>query len=292
MDSANGSGVISRVIYGASSVMKTTGPWPTNYRVFPLDDEMKMFVKEFLTEIRRHRQNEYKSFDFQFNFLEIKIYLGPKMFQTDSGETLLDWNGKPLNKKSNKIIRAHCDVQFDDNGIQKESDSVNGMHPTLTYNIGCTRKLEFIRLRKRSQTSDGRRFPWEKSTKSEIIAFSLSDNSVFLLSPEDEKPKRKQNTLFKEQHQGTFREEGISIGLVFRSVKDTSYFHQDTNLWLWTLDEKHKNPSSTASKFVKRTEVEFKSLEEKVEEERKTMDIIKRNVVSALKQEMRRVVLV
>ena len=86
---------------------------------------------------------DFDHFPFEFNFLEIKIYLGKQIFKEDNNSVILDNDKNELILKCNNLVGYHRDLIFRDNGEQCRSDTARPDHPIVTYNVGCTRKLRF-----------------------------------------------------------------------------------------------------------------------------------------------------
>ena len=70
------------------------------------------------------------------------------------------------------------------------------------------------------------------------VRFVLKQGSVFVLSPQDETPTPLSGFLHKSKHKADFKHDGISVALVFRSIRSTALatFVLDTNRCWWKND--------------------------------------------------------
>jgi len=146
--------IVKRPIYGPLSVITTTGQHPVNgFKVFPFTPELEQIQADLAQEVRRHLPRErWKNVDLDFNFLEIKVYLGRDVFcDAESGAPITvgsGKHGKPLRTDCNKSVGLHSDLSFSDAGIQDPRDTANGNHPTATFTIGSERHLTFVPMTK------------------------------------------------------------------------------------------------------------------------------------------------
>lgn len=223
---------VKRNIYGPLAVLKSTGPHPDNFHVFPFSPLLRNLQKNICEKVRKRIPNI--GIDLDFNSLEIKIYIGPNLFLDKYGLPLRIGKNKPLRSDCNNRVGLHNDVCYLDNGNQKINDTTNGEHPIVTLSIGSTRQLTFVRTKKKNHNKSW----WNCNDRNNII-HSLENGSMFILSPDDEKPLYFEQTLHKTKHRAHLQDNGISFALVFRSLKTASYFDKD-DIWKWEEDSNFK----------------------------------------------------
>ena len=186
---------------------------PYDIRVRPFTDTIDCILSYIETGIRPSLQGtKYENCQFDFNFLEIKLYLGNRL----------------VDEHCNKSVGAHTDCCFDNNGNQSKNDSARGDHMTAILTFGYRRKLFFVRCSK--DTQPGKRIKWQENKYPDDF-INLEHNSLFLLFPEDERPtpsRQDENIIRKCKHGVKFdgKISPFSFALVFRSVKKTALFHR------------------------------------------------------------------
>ena len=159
------------------------------------------------------------------------MYFGDDMFLDERGSTIKNSKREPLRLGCNKQLNTHNDLNFADDGSHAASDTACPKQPTVTVTIGSCRRLYFEYLQKKN----GER-RWGMVGDRFRTDFLLGHGSIFVLSPEDDKParlKRTKGDLYKTKHGATFDGEGVSFAFVFRRVLKTSMFHAVTHNWLW-----------------------------------------------------------
>jgi len=245
--------VVMRSVYGPLAILKTTGFHPsTGFKVFPFSPELetirnllkKMLAEDVLPE-------EFASLDVDFNFMEIKIYKGADIFQDEAGEPFLDSHNNPVRVDSNKSVGLHNDLNFSDDGTQSTNDTARADCPIVTFNLGAVRELTFVFKNKKKGGV------WNNCPKESRKVFRLADGSMFVLLSPDEIPTLIEELLFKTQHMAQFKDEGMSIGFVFRGVRGKSFFNKNTNEWLWNLDDNYK---VQVRQYLKRTSKQYKTV--------------------------------
>ena len=236
---------VSRFAYGPLSVLNSTGAHPSkHYKVYPFTEYLDKASRE-LSQLMKSRDAPVDD----FNFVEIKVYLGNDIFKKKTGGVITDVRGKPLRLGCNKAVNSHNDLRFSDEGVQSKKDTARGDQPTLTVTVGSSRSLTFERLHKIEGETK-----WSKLGKELDESFNLPHGSIFVLSPEDDKPAKvcsqpgKPGHLYKTKHSVMFRENGVSFAFVFRCVRKTSKFDPISNLWLWKC-EPYPNQTSV-EKFL------------------------------------------
>ena len=235
--------VVERYIYGPKAVMTTTGLHPSNYRVYPFTPLLVKIVDQLTKIIQEELGPEWADFNFDFNFMEIKVYQGKDMFRDENDNPIKDDNDESIRDDNNQSVGLHNDLNIKDNGKQSKKDTARGDHPIVTYNVGSTRNLVFRWLQKEEMKKDEKEEPKWKVIKNGSRVIELEDGSIFVLLPADETPQAINDVLFKTQHEGKFSHQGatgMSLGFVFRSVKSKSLFHRSTNCWQWDMDKKYQ----------------------------------------------------
>ena len=245
---------VERPIYGPMGVLKSTGPHPTGgLRVLPFTEEIDNIISAICKEIERRRRKEpneptqIMASNFDFNFMEIKIYVGKDVFSDENGKSLMGIDNEPLRNDCNKKVNLHNDLRFDDDANQHKDDTANGSHPTVTYTIGSARELTMVHV-----TKEREKKPWIKSVGNLNTTFTLDNGSLFILLPEDEIPKEDKNVLHKTKHEVHFSKDGLSFAFVFRSILKFSKFESDTNNWLWKEDIEYKHKVENYLRMVEK----------------------------------------
>ena len=221
--------------YGLLAVLSTTGFHPCrDVKVRPYCEKIKSIVLLLEEAIQKRLTPDSKYYhNLDFNSLEVKLYHGTDIYRDDDGCLLLDDSGKEIRDDCNKLVNMHNDLVFSDNGVHSIHDTARGDHPICTLTVGATRKLTFLHKWKNPSAS------WNDGD--DKVEFDLDQGSIFCLFPEDEIPTMIDGMLHKTQHGAKFSGKGISIALVFRSVKTTSIFHKKTHRWLWRHDSFYRD---------------------------------------------------
>ena len=218
---------VRRHAYGPLAVLKSTGSHPSeDYKIRPFCQKLDQVSQDLAAVVKKMGVNVA-----EFNFLEVKMYLGDDMFLDERGSTIKNSKREPLRLGCNKQLNTHNDLNFADDGSHAASDTACPKQPTVTVTIGSCRRLYFEYLLKKN----GER-RWGMVGDRFRTDFLLGHGSIFVLSPEDDKParlKRTKGDLYKTKHGATFDGEGVSFAFVFRRVLKTSMFHAVTHNWLW-----------------------------------------------------------
>ena len=199
-----------RPSYGLDSMLRTTGMRPYDIRVQPFTNTIESIVSYIEKAVKPLLLGtKYENCDFDFNFLEIKLYMGKQL----------------VGENCNKSVGAHTDCIFDDKGKQSVNDSARGEHLTTILTFGYPRQLFFVRC---SKDMNKEQVKWNED-KDPNDYVTLEHNSLFVLFPDDEKPtstEPEKHMLRKTKHGVKFKGNlPFSIALVFRSVKKLSLFH-------------------------------------------------------------------
>ena len=202
-------GITKRYVYGLKSVHKTTRIHPNNYRVNRFDEDLFEIIDRLKFVVKHALGSEWKKFQLDFNFLEMKIYLSNSMY------------GYAKENRTNtqsfrcKIIREHNDLEFDDYGVHLVNETFRRDHPIVTYTMESTRNLKF---RWHSKGRNKTKSQWRpvSDSKEEL---KLHNGSIMVLLPDDEEPKEIDGMLYKIKHSASFFGDGMSIGFVFRLMK-------------------------------------------------------------------------
>ena len=208
---------IKRFNYAPMAVIKYTGLHPNDFRVLSLCRELKLLVdlviKEVLEDIGLFKSLKRVS----FNTMEIKIYYN---------------NHNHFTRKCG----AHTDCDFNENGHQSDNDTTVGSHPICTFTVGASRQYTYFYSRKHATDHDAKWKGMRETRKNQM----LEDGSIWILHPDDEKPKRIGDYYYKTKHEAKLLQKGISIAFVFRCVKDDSLsLFNSNNEWL--VEHDHSN---------------------------------------------------
>lgn len=286
-DPRNTPETVLRYIYGPKAVLKTTGMSPKDFKVRGFPPELKE-IKKLFTKIARDKLKgtKWQDFDFRFNFMEIKMYLAEDIFLDDDGELLIE-EGENLTKAEyiNSNVGMHNDLEFDDQGKQLPGDTARGDHLIGTFTVGSPRNLEFQWYRKDKNPEIKKKGKWE-SVNGQKIKFSLGDGSFFFLFNDDEIPQlMNDGYLYKTKHAGKFSgkaKKGVSFGLVFRSVSESSYFDVHTDRWIPDFDRKYKRYVRKLLTGNKQEQLHEFEEKQNIIQNRKEVEGIKKNVMAVL----------
>lgn len=128
-----------RAAYSLLAVLTSTGLHPhTGYKVFPSTSAINSMLLELL-ELLLTSSKVKTNRDTDFNFWEVKIYLGNNMFANKDTGLIVDGRNEPLRRDCNKVVNSHNDVWFGNNSWPKNSDTVYSDQPTVTFSVGSTR---------------------------------------------------------------------------------------------------------------------------------------------------------
>lgn len=101
--------------------------------------------------------------------------------------TILIYNGH--SKNVNNKLSYHCDITYDHNGKFVCNKNSQGQDtPALVYSLGDSRVLHFIKRCVVNEKGLNKRW---KRDKYPLAHFNLDDNSLFVLHPFDENPRKK-----------------------------------------------------------------------------------------------------
>ena len=223
-----------RAAYGSIAVISSTGPHPTTgYKVFPFTSVIERMSAAMVELVQRSNKVQTTT-KTDFNFLEIKIYLGEDMFEDKDNVTTTEKGNQRLRRDCAKLVNYHNDVRFRDNGLPQNNETVMADQPTVTFSCGSNRQLVFGRSTKNPLTDRC----WSRIK--ECQTFDLEHGSVFVLSPGDEKPTVVANDdskIHKTQHRVRFAGNGVSIAFVFCCVTKFSKFHPKNHSLLWHYED-------------------------------------------------------
>ena len=147
---------------------------------------------------------ECMSAQLDINSAEVKVCLG---------DDIVEKTG------SDKSVGLHTDLQFGDDREQKKSDSAGGDHPTIVFGVRSTRQAQFVPCSKNAGAQD----KWA-NTIEESQNIDMTNDSIFVLFPDDEKPKKDDGGLNKTKHSVEFRNRGSSVAITFQSCPEMQSF--------------------------------------------------------------------
>ena len=184
------------------------------------------------------------------------------MFKDRRNEVIMDYQGDPLRLGCNKGVGAHNDLNFSDAGVPSIGDTACSDQPTVTVTIGACRRLFFHRLTKKIDQRQ-----WSTLNSEHSVSFDLNHGSIFVLSPEDGKPRclsRSDPTKYKTKHGVEFKNDGVSFAFVFRRVNKTGQFNRKDNTWLWHREG--GDVSQRISLYIKNNVSEYDKVRKPVRE--------------------------
>ena len=92
-------GITKRYVYGPKSVFNTTRFHPREYRVSGFDDILSAVIQKLTVVVKHHLGSEWIDFNFDFNFLEIKLYLSNSMYIFAQGTLVCGMHAKMIKLK-------------------------------------------------------------------------------------------------------------------------------------------------------------------------------------------------
>ena len=131
----NWKGKSIRYAYGPRAVNDSTDMHPKDYHVHPFDDLIHDIITDLVFVLRYELGEDFDDFKFEFNFLEIKMYLGKNIFKNDNNNSvILDNDKNELKLKCYNLVGYHRDLIFGDNVEQCRSDTARPNHQIVTCN--------------------------------------------------------------------------------------------------------------------------------------------------------------
>jgi hypothetical protein len=191
-----------RVDYGAGTHSVGTDPRRAEIRVMtPEMENFGIFMMKFLRETKIRCRNNI-DLDEEFNSVTALVYTGRDALPVNDGSSL----------------GYHCDCNFSTTGVFNErTNTQKERTPTVVVTLGDQRVLH---MKKRRVRASGK---WSDNCYG-TLKFPLEANSIFLLHPDDEKPKKRagQKYLSQYQHGILHVPHGLSLSLVYRVVTSTA----------------------------------------------------------------------
>ena len=136
-------GITKRYVYGPKSVFNTTGFHLRDYRVSGFDDILSAVIQNLTVVVKHHLGSKWIDFNFDFNFLEIKLYLSNSMYIDEDGKRLVGDNNKTIRTDQCRFVKIQNDLEFDNNKKHLPNKTSRGDHPIVTYTLGSSRELCF-----------------------------------------------------------------------------------------------------------------------------------------------------
>lgn len=141
----------------------------------------------------------------------------------------------------NKKIRPHRDQLFDKSGNFRQNQNCQKQYsPTVILAVGDTRHLKFQlmrhNLRSDSTTKDVR-------VKGRTKSFELAHGSIFVLHPSDEETflrewsEETNPSFWQHFSSGLLGDDGMTLGLVLRSVTHDKEVYKDTGMLVLSEDD-------------------------------------------------------
>lgn len=233
-----------RYTYGSPNLHGTISTDPRQYNTKPMCEDMYCLGKRFAEHAKSHYINIHQNTDFldhDYNHCTVLIY-------------------HPHGKNTNCKLSYHCDSSYTHDGRFSPHNTMKEHSDVLVYTMGDDRTLYF-RVRK-IRVSDKSRHKCVNDNH-HFHKLVLSDKSLFVLHPLDEKPmvRAGDRQITQIQHGNVKVEEGnLSIAFVFRSVTQKEVYDNinDFKCVDHSLLELHKNTikqfDETKKKFDKEKE--------------------------------------
>ena len=191
-----------RITYGLTGICPSVGMDPRRFSTKTMSLEMFKLGEELKKKVKKEFEDQYLDTD---------------VLECDYNHcTVLLYNAHM--SKVNNTLSFHCDCKYNHKGkFQYDSNTQGENTATIVYSLGDPRTLYF---RKRWIHQSSSITTWI-SEKESLNKFELTNNSIFVLHPSDEKPYVRNigETLSQFQHGNVRVKEGqLSIGLIFRHV--------------------------------------------------------------------------
>ena len=90
-------GIAKQYVYQPKSVYETTGFNPRDYFASGFDDNLLKIVNHLNVVVKHHLGSQCGNSDLEFNFLEIKLYLGNSMYEDKNGKMMVGDDNKVIN---------------------------------------------------------------------------------------------------------------------------------------------------------------------------------------------------
>ena len=101
-----------RAAYGSIAVISSTGPHQTTgYKVFPFTSVIERMSAAMVELVQRSNKVQTTT-KTDFNFLEIKIYLGEDMFEDKDNVTTTEKGNQRLRRDCAKVVNYHNDLSL------------------------------------------------------------------------------------------------------------------------------------------------------------------------------------
>ena len=193
-----------RPTYGPISTASSVGMDPHNFSTKPMSHSLYTIGEKVRCYLRQKDNNTYSKYlQDSFNHCTVLVY-----------------SGENNNGASNSSLSFHSDCTFDHKGNfirSRNSQRQNTCVAVLT--LGDSRTIYF-KKRIVTESKQGKR-KW-LITQDAGVSYDLSDNSVFLLNPEDEIPRKRRGDEYISQyiHGGVniTNTNDLSIAFAFRVV--------------------------------------------------------------------------
>jgi hypothetical protein len=145
----------------------------------------------------------------------------------NSATALFYMGEEALPEGKGSSLGFHCDSVYKASGEFNQSQNTQAPGTAVVgVNLGDSRLLKFIR---RYVSSNGK--GWDIAERDVVVGEFLQEHgSIFLLHPEDERPKKRWQTHSSQfQHGGIQVKKGLSLALIFRVVTAKAEVNTVTN---------------------------------------------------------------
>ena len=134
-------GTAKQYVYRHKLVYKTIGFHPRDYRVGGFDDNLLRIINSLNVVVNHHLGSEWKNFNFDFIFLEIKLYLINGMYNDKNGRKMIFDDNKVIQTGWCRFLRKYNDLKLNDNDVHIPNKTTRGDHAVMTYTLGSIRDL-------------------------------------------------------------------------------------------------------------------------------------------------------
>jgi hypothetical protein len=200
---------VSRYTYGSGSGSNSVGTNPIYCQTKPMSHGMMELGIALQDHLRQGKTKFCNTTDLSdpFNSVTILLYMGSDVI------------------RECKVSRLgfHCDTEYTAKGEFVSNNSQKQNTPVVVLTLGDPRTLH---MKKRFAAGNG---TWiSNANEKKTHAFVLTDQSIFVLHPDDEVPRPRghsDGSLSQFQHGGVNVTQGLSVGIVFRTVTTKADIH-------------------------------------------------------------------
>jgi hypothetical protein len=201
----------SRYIYESGSGSNSNEMNPLECQTKPMSHAMVLLATAVQDKLRQRKSCNTTDLSDAFNSVTILLYMGSDV----------------IRERKESSLGFHCDTEYTAKGEFVSNNSQKQNTPVVVLTLGDERTLH---MKKRFAASDGTWINNENEKKTH--AFVLTDESIFVLHPDDEVPRPRgysDGSLSQFQHGGVNVTEGLSVAIIFRTVTTKADMHITRN---------------------------------------------------------------